>query len=365
MQHSCPLGCGPLEPHTTRAGLLWTCKVCHGRAVTMPVLRQIIPPAAARRLWRDLSEQPKAGARLCPVCQKSMHSLLLPNQQITLEIDACRSCHLFWFDAHELEQAPALQKQGTPEVRLNSEQREKLALAKIDHIRRQAHADHDEGALPEEPWQAAAALLGLPIEQDNKVSAFPWITAAMALACVIAFALSLALGFQEVVRHWGFLPAEPLRHGGLTWITSFFLHGGWMHLVSNLYFLWVFGDNVEQCLGRVRYLLLLVLAAAVGDLSHYCLEPRSMVPAIGASGGLSGVIVYYALRFPQARLGLMTSLGLYLRVYSFPAIGLLIVWLLVQCFLAWQQSMGRGDVSAFAHLGGALVGLSFWALRKV
>ena len=295
-----------------------------------------------------------------------MRALIETNAGVALEIDACRSCHLFWFDPHELDQVPTDHPQRLrPESQLPPELREKLALAKIDHIRRQANRDDEGHEWPVEPWKAAAALLGMPVEEDNAALIIPWITLAVCTICAAAFGLSLWLGLPLMVREWGLIPAEPLRHGGLTWITSFFLHGGWMHLLGNLYFLWVFGDNVEECLGRTRYLLLIVIAAAVGDFGHCLLEPRSTVPSIGASGGISGVIVYYALRFPGARLGFIMNAWLGLRWIVVPAWVLLLIWLALQGFGVWQQLTGSSNISSLAHLGGALVGLVFCLVRKV
>jgi membrane associated rhomboid family serine protease len=165
---------------------------------------------------------------------------------------------------------------------------------------------------------------------------------------------------RSVVQNWGLIPAQLWRHGGLTLASSFFLHGGIWHLVGNVYFLLVFGDNVEDYLGRWRWLALLVAASLLGDTMHVLFEPRSTMPCVGASGGISGLIVFYALAFPRARLSFMWRYWLYFRWIGMPAWVALVLWLLLQSWGAYAQFMGFSHVSATAHLGGAGVGFLAW-----
>src|SRR5690606_26695314 len=150
-----------------------------------------------------------------------------------------------------------------------------------------------------------AGFFGMPVEHDasplRRRPLATWIASALILlvSCLVFF-----LG-SETLRALAFIPNEPWRLGGLTWLTSFFVHGGILHLVGNLYFLLVFGDNVEDLIGRKRFLAVLFSSALLGDLLHWMFEPRGTIPTVGASGGISGVIALYALAFPHARLGIM------------------------------------------------------------
>src|SRR4030095_6138117 len=110
---------------------------------------------------------------------------------------------------------------------------------------------------------------------------------------------------NTAVQAFGFIPTEAWRYGGLTILTSFFLHGSILHLIGNLYFFLIFGDDVEDYLGRWRYVLVILTATVLGDIVHLLANANSTVPAIGASGGISGVIVFYALQFPRARVGIL------------------------------------------------------------
>jgi membrane associated rhomboid family serine protease len=160
---------------------------------------------------------------------------------------------------------------------------------------------------------------------------------------------------------WGLVPAEFGRHFGLTLITSFFLHGGYFHLFGNLYFLLVFGDNSEDVLGKARYLLLIALATVAGDFAHILSDLGSTAPCIGASGGISGILAYYCLRFPRARVGMILFWVRWIRI---PVGAMFAVWILLQIIMLIQQSAGFGRVAVFAHLGGAAVGVLFWLVTR-
>lgn len=289
-----------------------------------------------------------------------MFELPLASNGAGLEVDACRSCHMLWFDTREMDALPKWTPAGrsAPDA-LPQEARERLALIKVEQIRREAQRTED-GEMPSELWQVAAGFLGMPVEYDNPISIRPLLTWATAALCLVFFLIARATDFGGVIESWGFLPEAAFRHFGLTWITAFFLHAGWLHLVGNLYFLLVFGDNVEEVIGRGRYLLLLLGATLAGNALHALGDPRADIVCVGASGGISGVITCYAFRFPQARLGLMFRYYLYFRWFSFPAWGGLVMWGLLQLLLVVQQTAGISNVSALAHLGGAAVGFGFW-----
>src|SRR5207249_9726646 len=111
----------------------------------------------------------------------------------------------------------------------------------------------------------------------------------------------------EIVSHLGLTPTQAMRNGGVTFLTSFFLHAGILHLVGNIYFLFVFGDDVENFLRPFRYLALIAFAALIGDLGHIAADPSSHIPCVGASGGIAAVINLYAPNFPEVTLGFLLS----------------------------------------------------------
>jgi membrane associated rhomboid family serine protease len=176
----------------------------------------------------------------------------------------------------------------------------------------------------------------------------------------------LAFRHESLIGEFALIPDRALRLGGLTLVTSFFLHAGWWHLVGNLYFLIVFGDNVEEYLGRGRWLLLLLFANLAGALSHLLAEPHSSIPCIGASGGISGLLAFYAFRFPKARLGLRIWMRYSYRApwVTFPAWAGFAVWMALQFLGVFEQMNGLSNVSAMAHLGGAAAGIVAWRVWR-
>ncbi len=346
-------------------GFFFRCPACDGRAVGLSVLRRAIPPDFVRGLWVKARRGEGTRGQRCPICRRATIEIPVPVDGQDVPLDICVGCQFVWFDPHEFEHFPTQPRQEEPSDRdrLPEKVREAMAMAdlKLDEARR-CGGDFG-GQEPEETWKYIPALFGLPVEHDvHPIRCWPWITWTLAAVMVLTFALSFA-NLREVVEQYGLVPAQMWRHGGLTLPSSFFLHAGLLHLIGNAYFLLVFGDNVEDQVGRWRYVLLVAAAALAGDLLHVAADPRSMIPCIGASGGISGVIVFYALKFPRARLGFMVRYWMVFRWFHVPAWSALIAWFLWQLFLAYHQLAGAGHVSALAHLGGAgagLVGWLFW-----
>lgn len=278
-------------------------------------------------------------------------------------LDVCRRCRALWLDRAEVRTLPAPVREEHVAVAETAALRRAVAVdvtAELD--RRDNQGDGLE--YPEAHWKIAVAALGLPVEMGRMATARrPWLTWALG-ALLLGLGLLLIRGdLSAVVREWGFVPAAAFRHGGLTWLTSFFIHAGPLHLLGNLWFLWLAGDNVEDVLGWRRVLILLLAATLAGHLAHLLWDPRSAMPCVGASGGISGVLAAYAILFPQARLGIAWWYGLlWLRL---PAVVWFGFWLLGQGALVWLQVGGYGDVSALAHVGGVAAGvLLAWAWRR-
>ena len=347
-------------------GFFFRCPRCDGRAVALAVLRKAIPRAYVDRLWNKARERQGPRGQKCPICCRHMIEISVPVGKQEVPLDVCAGCQFVWFDPEEFEQLPAQPpkpKEAASE-RLPEKVREAMAMAelKVDEAR---HRGGDFGGeAPEETWKWLPALFGMPVEHEvNPVRCWPWVTWGLAAVMAMTFLFTFR-NVPEVAEELGLIPAAPWRLGGLTLLTSFFLHVGLFHLIGNAYFLLVFGDNVEDHLGLWRYGLLVLLAAFVGDLLHIAADPRDTTPCIGASGGISGVIVFYALKFPRARLGFMFRWWLLFRWFYVPAWFALIGWLALQALLTYSQLAGISNVSALAHLGGAAVGLAAWALWR-
>ncbi len=315
--------------------------------------RRGIDPRVVGQVWQSIREGEFDGDRACPHCRRSMRQAEVEDplgQQVTL--DGCVTCHCLWFDKDELERMPAT-PQAAPKP-LPREARELLAKVEVDRIRQEAEAEAEaDSGHSLAAWQWVPAIFGLPVElKQPAMTRTPVVTWGVAALCALTLLLTWAK-LDAAVAGWGLVPAEWSRHGGLTLITSFFLHAGLVHLLGNAYFLLVFGDNVEDLLGHGGFACLLGGSALAGSLLHGILEPQGQLPLVGASGGVYGVLAFYALSFPRARVGFVW----YFRVFSAPVWAMFLLYVVLQGFGAWMQvSGGNGGVSALAHLGGAAVG---------
>jgi len=272
-------------------------------------------------------------------------------------LDVCPTCFIAWFDAKEWEAVPHQPPPIPQERELSSPAKEAIAMAKLKRLEERETLDVE---FPDQPWQWIPAVLGLPVEISGPtLRCWPWLTWSLVALCCVVYALTFR-NIPAFAEQLGFVPQDALRYGGATLITCFFLHAGLFHLIGNMYFLLVFGDNVEDYLGRVRYALMLMLGTALGDLFHAIGDPRGDIPCVGASAGISAVIVFYGLQFPNAQLGLLFRIWYIFRWIRFPAYLGLFGWLLLQVATAYYQSLGVTNVSALGHLGGATVGALFW-----
>jgi len=339
---ACPRCGHRLKVVTYRRAAAYRCPRCAGHAVTYPVIREAMHRERWQRLWRKVVAGETPSALKCPGCGRPMGEI----RTEALVIDTCRPCAILWFDAGELEALPAAPAPRAPAAPVRVVQEE-------------------ERGPPGNPWHLVCGWLGLPFEVSDYRVRRAYVTAGVALALMAVYLLELRAGLGATVAAWGFVPAEAGRHGGLTLVTSFFLHAGWLHLFTNAYFLVVFGDNVEEDLGAARYGLLLLLGAVIGCGAHAALDPRSTVPLVGASAGISGVLAYYAFRFPRARIGWAWRFWFvpvwWFRMHARTAFYL---WVALQLLLAWLQRQGLSRVSALGHLGGVLAGLLFVYLRR-
>ncbi|MFA6930333.1 MAG: rhomboid family intramembrane serine protease [Lentisphaeria bacterium] len=356
----CPKCRGGLEKVTAEKGVFWHCSCCDGRAATLPLLRRSVCPEFIRDLWLAARAGQASSQCHCPFCQQAMVEVPAVGVAEPFSLDVCTFCQLVWFDLHEFQ---ALPQKPVPavEAELPAAAREQLALMKVELIREQAEAGaYGESAAPSQWWQWLPGLLGMPVESEaGVISKRPWVTWGLSLLITVV-SVAAFFDLEPAIARFGLIPAQYGRYGGLTLITSFFLHGGLFHLLSNLYFFLIFGDNVEDWLGKRSFLMLLLTAVLLGNVAHILGNPDPTIACIGASGGISGVMVFYALQFPHAKLGIMLRYFLFFRWIHVSAWVFVLIWCLLQMFGVWLQISGASRVSALAHLGGATAGFLFW-----
>lgn len=198
----------------------------------------------------------------------------------------------------------------------------------------------------------------LPISDDNPTRRFPVITVLLILAnLAVFFAWQLKVGLPQSVALAGLTPTElkPVTlDGALHVFTSMFMHGGIAHLLGNLWFLWIFGDNVEDEIGRLKFVFFYLLSGVAGAAAHVALNAKSGIPMVGASGAISGVLGAYLVLHPTARVRMFFGLFL-VRV---PAWVYLLLWAGLQVLAVTQASKLAGlGIAYWAHLGGFAAGM--------
>jgi membrane associated rhomboid family serine protease len=242
----------------------------------------------------------------------------------------------------------------------------------------------------------------IPLHDNVRTARFPAVTVALIAINVAVFLFQITrpdttlpgyvtglphavAGSDALSAEWGFTPCElgnrcvapdravlpepggqayvvvrvPHRSAWLTLFTSMFLHGGWLHIGGNMLFLWIFGNNVEDRMGRVRFVVFYLLCGAIAGLSQLAVNPSSDVPNIGASGAIAGVLGGYILLYPRARVVTLIFLIVFFTVVEVPAWAILTFWFLLQLLdgSAVLASQGSADVAYFAHVGGFVAGL--------
>ncbi len=219
----------------------------------------------------------------------------------------------------------------------------------------------------------------LPLYDDNPARRPAFVTWALIVACVAVFVWQSGLPEAQarlVSVQYGVVPQLFLGGAELppeyraipAWASpasSMFMHGGWLHLGGNMLFLWIFGNNVEEAMGRFRYLLFYGLSGYAAALFQSVLDIQSTVPMVGASGAIAGVLGAYALLYPRANVRTLVVVLIFFRVISVPAAAILFGWFLMQTISGLQVPPGvQGGVAYFAHIGGFVAGCGLIFLLK-
>jgi membrane associated rhomboid family serine protease len=213
----------------------------------------------------------------------------------------------------------------------------------------------------------------IPLRDRNPSRTTPFVNYLLIAANLLCFLYELGLGPEQLdrfVRTAAFIPARyvgdglsafDLVHGAQSALLSMFLHAGWAHFLGNMLFLWIFGDNVEDRLGHGRYLLFYLGCGYAATLAHAFAGPTSQLPAVGASGAISGVLGAYLFLYPRARILSVIPIFFFLHFLEVPALVFLPLWFLMQ-FISGLASLGAptaaeaGGVAWFAHIGGFVAG---------
>jgi membrane associated rhomboid family serine protease len=218
-------------------------------------------------------------------------------------------------------------------------------------------------------------IFALPLYDDNPTERPPVATWFLIGSCIGAFWWQLGHDQRQVVLGFGMIPAVLFGSAHLapalsvvppwaTPLTSMFLHGSWVHLVGNMVFLWIFGNNVEDALGRGRYLVLYLGSGVAAALSQAVSNPADRVPMIGASGAIAGVLGAYLLLYPWARVHVFLWIVIFFRIVTVPALILLGLWFAMQLVSGLMRPINSPGVAFWAHVGGFVNGLILVVLLR-
>jgi Uncharacterized membrane protein (homolog of Drosophila rhomboid) len=215
----------------------------------------------------------------------------------------------------------------------------------------------------------------IPLRDANPTRRTPLVTLSLIVACFVAFAWELGVlasggstALDDFITKWGVVPADltaALSRGDYlsreiaTLVTSQFLHGSWLHLLGNMLYLWIFGNNVEDRFGRLGFLGFYLVGGALAGAAQVAIDPTSTIPTIGASGAIAATLGAYLVCFPRARITSLVFLGFFYQLIDVPAIIVLGFWFVLQLIdglTALGVIQTGGGVAFFAHVGGFVAG---------
>ena len=210
----------------------------------------------------------------------------------------------------------------------------------------------------------------IPISDDNPVRLTAVVNWAIIGICVAVFLweLSLGSGADAAVFALGFKP-DVLFQGDVTLaavtiLTSMFIHGGFLHIGGNMLYLWIFGNNIEDAMGHLRYAIFYLISGFAAALTLALMDPGSNLPMVGASGAISGVLAAYVLIYPRARITVIVPLGIIFYPMKISAVWVVGFWFVLQLLSAALNNPGQPGVAWWAHVGGFLVGGALTPLFK-
>lgn len=217
----------------------------------------------------------------------------------------------------------------------------------------------------------------IPLRDNIPSTTLPFVTYGLIGANVLAFLFELSLGpnLERFMYIFGVVPAnvitiiseapQLIHYAVFPFFTSIFLHGGWMHLLGNMLYLYIFGDNVESALGHLRYLVFYLSCGVAASVVHIMFNLGSDMPTVGASGAIAGILGAYFLLFPKAKVITLVPIFFFITIIKVPALLFLGLWFLIQ-FLSGSMALGGGaaaGVAWWAHIGGFAVGAGYTVFR--
>ena len=203
-----------------------------------------------------------------------------------------------------------------------------------------------------------------PLKDDNPTQTKPFVTLTLIITCIFIFLYQFFLTNSEnifIINNFGMRPKELFFNKDIssyfTLFSSMFLHGGFMHLIGNMLFLWIYGNNIEDAMGHIKFLLFYITCGLSAAILQAFVTPNSDIPMIGASGAVSGILSAYLLLYPKARVSTLIFIFFFITVIRIPAGILILIWFATQLINASLTDPNIPGVAWFAHLGGFFMGV--------
>lgn len=202
----------------------------------------------------------------------------------------------------------------------------------------------------------------IPLRDSTPSDSFPLVTVCLIIINLLIFSYETTLGpkaLDAFIYTFGMVPAHYINYNGpwsgyLPFLSSTFLHGSWMHVIGNMWILWLFGDNVEDKMGRGRFLFFYLLCGVIAGIAHFIFNPASQVPVVGASGAVAGIMGAYFLMFRKARVFTYVPPIFFLNIPAWIYLGF---WALSQLYYGAFQTFNQGQIAFWAHVGGFAAGM--------
>ena len=203
-----------------------------------------------------------------------------------------------------------------------------------------------------------------PLKDDNPTQTKPIVTITLIITCIFIFLYQFSLTNSEnifIINNYGMKPKELFLDKGIfsyfNAFSSMFLHGGFMHLIGNMLFLWIYGNNIEDAMGHIKFLLFYIICGISAAILQALVTPNSDIPMIGASGAVSGILSAYFLLYPKARVSTLIFVFFFITVIRIPAGILILIWFTTQLINAYLTDPNIPGVAWFAHIGGFFMGV--------
>lgn len=368
----CPISGMKMTQAFGNGGKFWYCKHSRSRAITLEMAKKFLGSESTTELWVRSELKYSPSENNCPSCFRPMRTVGQPSWMGGGKIDICRTCHFFWIKPGEHLSVPHPEDLLDPlgDGTLIKDRGEGLKNYLTDSATVEFEKNSYITQLPENLSQRVLGFLGIPVEEDSPLATrIGLIGGFIILICVVLHLFFIRTDPTFIIQY-GFYPGKPMLNYGLNAVSSCFIHGGWLHLFFNLYFFYIFSDDVEADLGFFKFFIFVIFAAITSHGLSVWFQTDPSVPHVGLSGVVMAMMAYYTLSFPHSRIGFIFPGWILLRNkfsgnlwWRFPAWSVFCYYLIFDMISFWFVELReKSTISHSGHVSGVIAGILFWIL---